>query len=262
MSFYLNERAITDTVRDVFSVEGALAPPVAVRAVQPLANTAGVWGSSVSVTPRQVTVMLDVWPSTLADRVTAMDDIARRVSGLRLLRMADSPTREIWVHLTGLRVEFYHIAIPRCAVELQFTAIDPTRYERERRAVALSTSRTASAIGTVPSAPLVYLYGGSPSVVNPIVIVRNASGDETHRLTLAGTLATNDALVIDSAKQTIARYVAGVLQTGTASGNAWLASGAFPLLAPEDSVDGDGVTVELTATSGTPTGLMLYTRGY
>jgi phage-related protein len=94
------------------------------------------------------------------------------------------------------------------------------------------------------------------------VIVRDAHGDESHRLTLTGTLATNDALVIDSARQTIDRYVAGVLQTGTASGNAWLTSGQFPLLAPEDAINGDGITVELTSTSGTPTGLLLYTRGY
>ena len=63
-------------------------------------------------------------------------------------------------------------------------------------------------------------------------------------------------------RQTIARYVSGVLQTGANGGNAWLTSGQFPLLAPEDAIEGAGVTVELTATSGTPTGLLLYTRGY
>ena len=109
---------------------------------------------------------------------------------------------------------------------------------------------------------MVYLYGASPSVVNPIVILRDASGDETHRLTLTGTLATNDALVIDGARQTIDRFVAGVLQTGTSSGNAWLTSGQFPLLDPADSIDGAGVTMELTSTSGTPPGLAVYTRGY
>lgn len=263
MSVYLDDRLLTETVRDVMTVEGALAPPIDVRQQQALPNAPGVWGTGVTVAARTITVGLDVWPSSLPDRVTVMDALRRRVGGLRLFRMSDSPTRELYVMLAGPpKVEFYHIAIPRCYVELQFTAVDPTRYEREARAVALSTSRTECLLGTATSAPTITLYGGSPSVVNPVVIVRNDSGDETHRLTLTGTLAANDALVIDCAKQTIDRYVAGVLQTGTAGGNAWLTSGQFPLLAPEDSLDGVGVTVELSATSGTPTGLLLYTRGY
>jgi hypothetical protein len=262
MSVYLDDRLLTDTVNDVFTVDGALVPAVELRTPQAIANSLGTWGTGVTVNARGITVGLDVWPTTQADRVTVMDTIKRRVGGLRLFRMADSPTRETYVTLTDVKVEFYHIAIPRCFVSLQFSAVDPTRYEREARALALSTSRMEALLGTVPSAPIVYLYGASPSVVNPVVIVRNDSGDETHRLTLTGTLATNDALVIDSARQTIDRYVAGVLQTGTSSGNAWLTSGQFPLLAPEDAIEGVGVTVELSATSGTPTGLLLYTRGY
>jgi hypothetical protein len=262
MSVFLDDRPLTDTVRDVLTVDGALAPAVELRTPQAVANSLGTWGTGVTVNARSITVGLDVWPTTTVDRVTVMDTLKRRVGGLRLFRMADSLTRETYVTLTDLSVEFYHIAQPRCFVALQFSAVDPTRYEREARAVALSTSRTETLLGTVPSAPVVYLYGASPSVVNPVVIVRNDSGDETHRLTLTGTLATNDALVIDGARQQIDRYVAGVLQTGTSSGNAWLTSGQFPLLAPEDGIEGVGVTVELSATTGTPTGLLLYTRGY
>lgn len=260
---YLDDRPLTDTVRDVFTVEGALAPALPLRASQPLANAPAVIGTGVTVGPRTITVGLDVWPDALPDRVTIMDAIARRVSGLRLFRMSDSADRELYVTLAAPpKVEFYHIAIPRCYVELQFTAVDPTRYEREAQTVALSTSRAAVTIGTVASAPVLYLYGGSPSVVDPVVIVRNAAGDETHRLTLTGTLATNDALVIDTARQSIDRYVSGVLQTGTDSGDAWLTSGEFPLLDPLDSSDGTGLTVALSATSGTPTGLLIFTRGY
>ena len=262
MSVYLDNRPLTDTVRDVLSVEGALAPIVGVRATQPIANAPSVWGSGVTVATRGITVGLDVWPASLPDRVTTIDALWRRAGGLRLFRMDDAPDREQYVHLSNVKVEFYHIAIPRVFVQLEFTAVDPTRYERESIPISLSTARAAVDIGTVPSAPLLWIYGGSPSVVDPVVIVRNAQGDETHRLTLTGTLATNDALVIDSARQSIERYVAGVLQTGTASGNAWLTSGQFPLLAPEDAIEGTGLTVELSATSGTPTGLLLYTRGY
>lgn len=259
MSVYLDDRLLTATVRDVLTVDGALAPAVTVRSTQPIANAPGVFGTGVTVAPRTIVVGLDVDPSTTLDRVTVMDAIQRRVQGLRLFRMDDAPTRELYVTCTGLSVDFYHIAIPRCFVLIQFTAVDPTRYEREPRAVSLTTARAEALVGTRPSAPLVYVYG---ACTDPVVLVRNAQGDESHRLTLTGVLAANDALVIDAATQTIARYVAGVLQTGTASGNAWLTSGTFPLLDPLDSTDGTGITVELTAASGTPTGLLVYSRGY
>jgi hypothetical protein len=262
MLVWLNDRPITDTVRDVFTVEGHVAPPVAVRTVQPLANAASVFGTGASVAPREIRIVLDVWPDTVVERVTVMDTLTRRAGGMRLLRVQDSPTREQWAHLTAVNVEYYHMAIPRCVVTLTFTALDPVRYECQARAIALSTARAAVSVGTMPSAPVVWLYGASPSVVNPIVIVRTASGDESHRITLAGTLAANDALLLDTATQTITRTVAGVVQTGAASGNAWLVSGEFPTIDPIDSAAGDGITVELTSTSGTPTGLLLMTRGY
>ena len=263
MSVFLDDRPLTDTVAAVLSIDGALPPAVALRSTQPIANSPGVFGTQVTIAPRTIAVGLDVRPTSVIDRVSIMDALQRRLTGLRLFRMDDAPTREQYVVCSGVSVSFYQsVAIPRCYVELAFTAVDPTRFEREARVVALSTARAECLIGTMPSAPLLYLYGGSPSVVNPVVLVRNDSGDETHRLTLTGTLAANDALVIDSARQTIDRYVAGVLQTGTNSGNAWLTSGQFPLLDPTDALDGTGLTIELTATSGTPTGLAVCTRGY
>jgi hypothetical protein len=258
---WINDRPLTDLVRDVLAIDGYLPPVVTPRAVQPLANAAGVFGTGVTVAPRGVTLRLDVRPPTLLDRATVLDSLTRRLTGLLLVRTMDVPTREWVAQCTAVRVEYYTgaFAEPVIAVECQLQAADPTRYERESRALALSTTPTEALVGTVPSAPVVYLYG---ACVDPVVLLRNASGDETHRLTLTGTLGANDALVIDAARHTIARYVGGVLQTGTASGNAWLTSGSFPLLAPEDAIDGAGVTVALGAASGTPTGLLLYTRGY
>ena len=260
MSVFLDDRPLTDTVRDVLTVDGALAPAVEIRSTQPVANAPGLFGTGVTINPRTIAVGLDVWPTTTVDRVTVLDTLQRRVGGLRLFRMTDAPDRELYVTLTDVTVEFYHIAIPRCFVALQFTAVDPYRWDREPRLYGLTTARASLPLGTATSAPEITLHGASPSVVNPVVIVRNAAGTETQRLTLTGTLATNDGLVIDCARQQIDRYVAGVLQTGTSAGNAWLTSGVFPLLDPADSIEGSGVTMELSATSGTPTGLVLYKR--
>ena len=130
MSVYLDNRPLTDTVRDVFTVDGALTPRVAVAAPIPRANAAGAIGSTVTLAPRQITVALDVWPDSLPDRVATMDAIARRVHGLRLFRMDDAPDRECYVTCDDVRVEFYHICQPRCVVTLVFTAVVPTRYDR------------------------------------------------------------------------------------------------------------------------------------
>ena len=214
--------------------------------------------------PANVCFAVHVEAATFIMRTALVDSIYRACRGLRLFRTADAPDRELWAELSKCDVSFYDGAFTHteCMLMLAFTAADPVRYAREAVPLALSTARVEVEVGNVPSAPVLWFYGASPSVVDPVVIVRNAQGDETHRLTLTGTLATADALMIDSARQSITRYVSGVVQTGTASGNAWLASGTFPLIAPEDAIDTAGVTVELSATSGTPTGLLLNVKGY
>lgn len=261
---YLNDRPLSDLVRDILALDGYQSPTVAVRATLAGANAASVWSSSVTVPLRTVTVGVHLEAATLIARTAAVDTLTRACRGLRLLRTTDAPDREMWVELTNAAVTFYDAAFTHtsCRMTLTFTAADPVRYAREALPLALSTARTEVAVGNVPAAPVLWVYGASPSVVDPVVIVRNAQGDETHRLTLTGTLATNDALRIDSARQAITRYVAGVVQTGTASGNAWVTSGSFPLIAPEDAIDTAGVTVALSATTGTPTGLLLNQRGY
>ena len=261
---YLNDRSLDTLVRDYLALDGYLSPAVAVRSQLAGANTAALWGSSVALASRTITVGVHLEANSFIDRTALIDTVFRACRGLRLFRTADAPDREMWVELSRCDVTFYDGAFTHteCMMTLGFVAADPVRYAREAVPLALSTARAAVATGNVPSAPVLWLYGGSPSVVDPVVIVRNAQGDETHRLTLSGTLATNDALMIDAARQSITRYVAGVIQTGTSAGDAWLASGSFPLIAPEDAIDTAGVTVELSSASGTPTGLLLNQRGY
>ena len=261
---YLNDRPLDSLVRDYLALDGYLSPSVAVRSQLPAANAASLWGSSVSMNTRTVGVMVHLEASSFITRTAVVDSLFRACRGLRLFRTADAPDRELWVELTRCEVAFYDGAFTHteCMLTMAFVAADPVRYAREAVPLSLSTARAEVEVGNVPSAPTLWLYGASPSVVDPVVIVRNAQGDETHRLTLTGTLATNDALLIDSARQSITRYVAGAIQTGTSAGDAWLASGTFPLIAPEDAIDTAGVTVELSSASGTPTGLLLNVRGY
>lgn len=261
----LNGRPLTDLVYQILVLDGHLSPAVPRAASVTLAQAGGTFGSTVTVDPRRITVGLDVRPASLTDRQTVMDSLKRRLTrGLLELTTDDLPGRVLRVTCDAVTVEFYTgaYANPVIYVQLVFTAPDPARVDVEPLVYGLSTARTACPLGTDTIAPRVWLYGASPSVVNPVVIVRDAGGTEAMRLTLTGTLATNDALVIDASAQTIERYVAGVLQTGTAAGLGWLTSGRFPVLDPTDANADAGAwpTLELSATSGTPTGLVAYHR--
>jgi hypothetical protein len=261
----VNYRPLTDLVYQILVLDGHLAPFLPKSSTVTLAQAGAVHGSVVTVDPRRITVGLDVRPSSMANRQAVMDSLKRRLSrGLLEIETDDLPGRVVRATCDSVTVEFYTgaYANPVIYVQLTFVAPDPARTDREPLVYGLSTARTACPVGTDTVAPRVWLYGASPSVVNPVVIVRDHTGTETMRLTLTGTLATNDALVIDGGAQTIERYVAGVLQTGTAAGLGWLTSGRFPLLDPSDAnADASAwSTIELSATTGTPTGLVAYHR--
>ena len=260
MATYLNDRAIDDLIDAVLRLDGHIAPRVVLRATAPIANAPGIFTSQVTVPPRQVQITLDVRSDAAVDRAATMDNVARRLAGLLLLRTDDQPDRELYCTCSAVDVQLYGgaYALGTVSVTITLTAVDPTRYERDAQVFALSTARTVMPVGTVPSAPLIYVYGGSPNVVGPIVIVRNLTGDEVSRLTLTGSLGASDALLIDCARQTIARFASGV----RSAANTWLNTGSFPVLDPEDTLDGDLLTLELSSLSGTPTGLALYRRGY
>jgi hypothetical protein len=89
--------------------------------------------------------------------------------------------------------------------------------------------------------------------VDPHVIVRRSNGEIVSDLALTGSLGSNTALDIGRTPQRIESYAGGVLVTGASAGLSWYTSGAFPVLTPDDGTP----TVELTATSGTPTGLLI-----
>lgn len=261
----INGRPITDLVYQLLVLDGHLAPTLPRAATVALAQSAGTFGSVVTVDPRRLTVGLDVRPTSLVDRQAVMDSLKRRLQrDLLEIETDDLPGRVVRAMCDSVGVEFYTgaYANPVVYVSLAFTAPDPARVDVEPRAYGLSTARTACPLGTDTVAPRLWLYGASPSVVNPVVLVRDHTGTEVMRLTLTGTLATNDALEIDAARQTVDRYVSGALQTGPAAGLGWVTSGRFPVLDPTDaSPDADAwPTIELSATSGTPTGLVAYAR--
>jgi hypothetical protein len=261
----INGRPLADLVYQILVMDGHLAPTVPRAASVTLAQSAGVFGSVVTVDPRRITVGLDVRPSSLADRQAIMDSLKRRLArGLLEIETDDLPGRVVRAVAETPTVEFYTgaYANPVVYVGLSFLAADPVRVDVQPLVYGLSTARTPCPIGTETVAPRLWLYGASPSVVDPVVIVRDHTGAEVLRLTLTLTLAAGDVLAIDCATQQIDRTVAGVLQTGAAAGLGTLTAGRFPVLDPSDAAEEAGAwgTIELTATSGTPTGLVAYHR--
>lgn len=263
MSITVNGYDLGRLVYHLSEIDGHLAPTVTPRGIITLGNAAGLWSTQVTVTPREVMVGCDVRPDSLADRQAIMDRLARRLGGDLEITTADLPTRFLRGRLSAVEVQLYpgSFAQPACFVTLRFAIPDAARSEVEPLVYGLSTARTSCPVGTATSAPFVYVYG---ACTNPVVILRGASGAEVGRLTFTVTLGATESLAIDASTQRIDRTTAGVIQTGASSGLAVFTSGVFPILSPEDATP-DGTawpTLELAASSGTPTGLVLYQRRY
>lgn len=269
---FLNDRSLDDLVRQVLTIDGHLSPPVGITQTVPLANAPGVLGSTIAIGARRIVVQLDVRAATLTARDTLIDALARRLSGVMELRVLSAPNRAVLVTCVDVRVEMYAGAHANSslAVTLTFEASDPIRRNLQPNIYALTTAPTACVLGTQTSAPDVWLYGNATPIVSPVIITRSYTGAEVSRITLSGvttarpaaSLTANNALKIRR-DGTIEYYVAGVLQTGTENGLSWFGSGSFPLLSPEDAAPDVGLwpTLELLATSGTPTGMALYYQG-
>ncbi len=258
---WINDTDVGRLVYGVASLDGHLAPAMPQREAITLADSAARWSTRVQARPREIRIECDVRPDSLADRQTVLDRLTRRLSGLLEVRTADLPQRVLLARCTAIAVELYPagFAVLPCWVTITLEALDPVRVDVEPLVYGLTTARTVCPVGTATSSPRIWIYG---ACTNPVIIVRAASGAEVMRLTFTVTLGANDALAIDSAEQTIVRTVAGVVQTGTASGLACLTSGRFPLLASDDATAdlAASPTMELAASSGTPTGLLLYHR--
>lgn len=257
----VNGRPLAALVYAVCELDGHLGGALPERSLVPLANGAGVYGTEVKVAPRGVRVGLDVRPVSLADRATLVDTLRRRLSGLLELTTDDQPGRVLRAELRSITPEWYtgQYANPAVYLALEFVAADPARWDVQPLTYGLSTARTACPIGTDTSAPVLEVYG---PCTNPAVILRAHTGAEVLRLEFGASLGANDALVVDCAAASITRLVAGVVQTGTNAGAYALTAGRFPVLSPEHASP-DGTTwptLELSAQSGTPTGLVTYTR--
>lgn len=265
----VNRCALSDLVTSVYSavwqLDGIHGGSVGVPDALPLANAGGVFGANVTLAPHRITVSLDLRPATIIDRETMADALRIAMAGLLELTTDAAPERVMY----GVLAERPTItpagniaAIPVFDLTCVFVLANPTRFALDPTPLALSTTRVACPVGTLPSLCRVWLYGDSTPVVNPSVIVRSHTGDVVSTLALTASLGTGTALDIGRTPERIESYASGVLQTGASAGLTLYTSGAFPVLSPDDANPTASAwpTMELAADSGTPTGLLLYRK--
>lgn len=265
---YANDRASSRLVGELVQVvqlEGTLAPGVAVPSVLPQANAAGIFGAEVSVQGREILWSAFVRAGSVARREDIIEILMHAWAGLQELRTDAAPDRVMYGHLGGppvVQLIQGVFAIPTFRITVRWLCPDPARYEREPRPYALSAAACSIPVGTMACAPDVFVMGAATPVVDPVILLYNAAGDEVSRLTLSVSLGSTAYLHIKSGPQLIDHYVAGVLQTGASNGLTTVVSGLFPVLDPQDAapdVDAWG-TMALSSASGTPTGLALVRR--
>jgi hypothetical protein len=260
MAYRINGASLDDLIFQALDLDGHVAPIGPQWTREPLAQGASALAPVVTLRERTVRLTLDLRPATLPDRVTLIDTLTRRLAGALELSTDDVPTR-VWDATLGeVRVTMPAgpVANPLCVLDLLLVISDPGRRDRETSVRALSGTPVLCPVGTGVSAPVVVLFGASTAVVDPQIVLRRADGQIASTLALTGSLGANTFLELDTATEFAWLSTAGV----RTSALAWITSGAMPLLSGEDAPTPDGPwpTLTLTASSGTPTGVVRWRR--
>lgn len=263
MAFTIAGRSFDDLIWQCLVFDGHLADVPTTWERTELAQGASVLTPVVRLGPRGFRVSLDVWPPSLVDRVATMDALKRRTAGILPLVSDDAPDRVWYVRLATCNVEILagNLVNPRCLVDLEFTAHDPRRYDVETQVRVLSTTPVECPVGTaVGLPPTIRLFGAATAVVNPIVDLYRFDGALLSSLDLTVSLGTNTWLDIQCGSEWLYLYTAGVRTQALET----LGGGVFPQLSYEDCASSTGPSplLALRSTSGTPTGVVMWRRGW
>jgi hypothetical protein len=265
----INGRPLSDLVAAILDFDGYTLPAAVVRETLAVPNTSAQQPSgtvAAQATPIDLTV--EIRGTTLADRTRVRDALLGELSGLLEIEVPDEmPGRVLRCLLRDQRptvrrwggLNWAHggqdLVIPLRALDGAWLDIEPT-------ILALSTVPVACPIGTVSVAPRVEVFGATTPVVNPVVQQRTAGGTLAATLPLVGSLGAGVAIEVDTADALTYRRTTG---TRALALDALGPIGAsLPLLDPADASPAVGrfPTLALTATTGTPSGRVIYRRAY
>ena len=158
-----------------------------------------------TVDARKPTVTFLLLASSFTDRQARIDALAGLVNGQVELSLIDAPSRVMYGYMSGATVSspYKLFVTPEVDAALTFTAFDPLWYER-------NPTLTNIAAGTAASLPLgtgvvsrITITALGPSTGPRIYILRDQTGAEVQRMTVAGNLSSSQTETIDCKAGTI-----------------------------------------------------------
>lgn len=224
-----------------------------------------IWaGEAVLGAQRILTIGGHISAATNAALLSALDNIKAIVQdGAVRIRTSDRPTQEYRDARCKTFADARRAALftgVATDLTLGFELATPQRFDINPLGYALSTARTSCPLGTAPSRPVIILStgGSATAVVNPVITVRDQNGNPLQTMGFTGSIAQNDFWRIDSLRALITKSIAGTASDGS---SLWT-SGDFPVLRPSDAWYELAAwpTVELSSSSGTPVGMIDYSR--
>lgn len=265
---YANEVSLASLGVYVQRLEQYTAAPAREYATVAIPGRQGVVFAGDPVTAaRTLTITASVATSanTVAARATAEDALKAALYRALIKVVVDDDVnapRQIDGVCTSVAITTR--AHPVSAVVSDVTATvlcpDPTWADVTGQIIAFGTTASAIPLGTAPSGGIVRITPfGTTNVVDPTLSYLNAAGVTIAALAFTGTLtAGTEYLEIDLDRATVVEVSSGT----SSNAISWLTSGDFFGLDPMDGdpLNGSYPQLKVTATSGTPTATITYTK--
>jgi len=201
-----------------------------------------------TIQPRKITLIGTQRGSTRADFIAKRRALMRALSlGPIALVLPDQPDLEFRGSIDALPVTPISPDLDQLAADItiSITCPDPYAYDLLTSSVSLSAAPAPVPMGDGRTLPRIMIEGPA---TDPILILKDYSGDEVARMDFTGTvLAGDESLVIDTYSQTV------VDQDGVNAIHLYVAStSTWPRLLPAyaDLAAEDWPTIELTDGSG------------
>lgn len=161
--------------------------------------------------PRAIGLKLYVQPTSFADRRAKLDALFAAMTGELEISTVENTNRVCYGYLEAASVTPAGLAFvdPQVYADCQIVCYDPLWYDKSPQVVSLNAVDTPTALptGTARTRDIqIVLSNPSSSIVNPVLKLKDSRGAEAMRLTLTGTIATGERLVIDCEQHTITRY--------------------------------------------------------
>lgn len=133
--------------------------------------------------------------------------------GFHELKVYASQSRAYYGRLTRFSTNKVdpQFATATARLQLTFQCLDPLGYDLNLSVVAFGSSYVGMPLGTGPSAPVLYVVGGSGGATNPTITYADAASNTLWTMALTCTIAAGDHVRIDNRLQQITKSVSGVI---------------------------------------------------